>query len=311
MVKKKLTNQQKTRIAKKQQAFDKSNALIGLVITRGKKHALIESLFDKSEVLCTIRADVNSIVVGDKVYWQPEGVIESVLPRQNELGRPDRYQKYKLLVANISHIVIVVAPKPLFSELLIDSYLVMANLLGIKVSIIFNKDDLDDNNNERLLRNMYSNLVDSFISHSQFRQDSLLAVQDLLHNQVSVIVGQSGVGKSTLINLLLPGKELQTSPLSANHEFGQHTTSNAYYYHLSSSGAIIDSPGVRSFGLWELSKDKLLWGFSEFRPFIGKCKFRDCDHVTAPQCAIRAAVDAEQIATLRYYNYLKLRENCL
>jgi ribosome biogenesis GTPase len=310
MSKKKLTIQQKGRIEKKQQTFDTENALEGLVITRGKKQALIESMDDHREVLCTIRADIHSLVVGDRVYWQKatanQGVIERVFPRQTELGRPDRYQQYKALAANITQLIIVVAPKPLFSELLIDSYLVMAELLGVKVSIVFNKNDLDDGDYELMLRQAYEPLVHKFLSNSQLNPN-VLDLKSILEGEVSIFVGQSGVGKSTMINLLLPDKSLATSPLSAIHEFGQHTTSNAYYFHLPNSGAIIDSPGVRSFGLWKVTKPDLLWGFKEFRPFIGQCKFRDCDHMTSPRCALLDAVKNQEISEKRYQNYVKLR----
>lgn len=312
MSKKKLSKQQKSRIIQKQQAFDIHNANIGLILTRSKKRALVECLESHLTIWCNIRPDIDSLVVGDKVYWQSTsaelGVIESVLPRTTELGRPDRYQKYKLLAANISQLIVVVAPKPMYSELLIDSYLVMAELLGLRVSIIFNKADLDDEHHsiEQALRNAYKSLVHDFVCTSQL-DSQMENLKALLAEQVSIFVGQSGVGKSTLINALLPEINLATSPLSATHEFGQHTTSSAYYFHLDDSGDIIDSPGVRSFGLWKIDKKELLWGFKEFRPFIGHCKFRDCDHVSAPNCAFLEALKTQKITQKRYENFIKIR----
>ncbi|MDQ5883872.1 MAG: ribosome biosis GTPase / thiamine phosphate phosphatase, partial [Pseudomonadota bacterium] len=213
-----------------------------------------------------------------------------------------------ILAANISQLIVVIAPKPMYSELLIDSYLVMAELLGLRVSIIFNKADLDDEHHsmEQTLRSAYKSLVHDFVCTSQV--DSQMGnLKALLAEQVSIFVGQSGVGKSTLINALLPEINLATSPLSATHEFGQHTTSSAYYFHLDDSGDIIDSPGVRSFGLWKIDKKELLWGFKEFRPFIGHCKFRDCDHVSAPNCAFLEALKTQKITQKRYENFIKIR----
>lgn len=312
MSKKKLTQQQKSRITQKQQAFDSHNAQLGLVLTRSKNQALIECMDTQQELWCNIRSDIDSLVVGDLVYWQQntekKGVIESVLPRKAELGRPDRFHKYKVLAANITQMIVVVAPKPMYSELLIDSYLVMAELLGVRVTIIFNKADLDDANHtlEHDLRQSYSSLVYLFMSYSQL-QPNIECLKEVLKDQISIFVGQSGVGKSTLINSLLPEKNLATSPLSMTHEFGQHTTSAAYYFHLGAGGDIIDSPGVRSFGLWKVEKKDLLWGFKEFRPFIGHCKFRDCDHMSSPNCALIEAVKTHKITEKRYENFIKLR----
>jgi ribosome biogenesis GTPase len=110
-----------------------------------------------------------------------------------------------------------------------------------------------------------------------------------------------------LINFLLPEQSIATSPLSNTHEFGQHTTSSSYYYHLPFSGAIIDSPGVRSFGLTQLNPTDLLWGFKEFRPYIGQCKFRDCQHEHDANCAILLALKNQRISQKRYENYVKLK----
>ncbi|HBB52553.1 MAG TPA: ribosome small subunit-dependent GTPase A [Legionellales bacterium] len=313
MSKKKLTKQQKMRIERKHQSLEEHTLLKGLVITRGKNQALIESFEDQQQMLCNIRPDIHSLVVGDRVLWQKvsdeQGVVESVLARQSELGRPLRYQHYKILAANITQMIIVVAPKPIFSELLIDSYLVVAALMNIQVSLIFNKADLDDaaQSLEKSLRQTYAPLVDHFIIHSQVSPNQV-GIEKILENQTSVFVGQSGVGKSTIIQWLLPHQSIMTSPLSSTHEFGQHTTSNAYYFHLPHSGAIIDSPGVRSFGLWKVTPQDLIWGFKEFRPFIGLCKFRDCDHIQSPHCALRKAVEDKSVSELRYQNYIKLLE---
>ena len=319
MGKKKLTIQQKNRIQIKQKAYQ--NLLPagviqeGLVITRTKNQALIENSRDQDRVLCKIRPDINSLVVGDVVHWQREaensGVVESVALRETELSRMDKYGQNKLLASNITQMVVVLAPKPEPSDLLLDSYLIAAELMNLRVSIVFNKTDLDDDlhSTEQFFRQQYTPLVHTFLSTKK-ENPSLKGLEDLLENQKSIFVGQSGVGKSTLIQLILPhmADMIATSPLTSTHEFGQHTTSNAYYFHLPFGGAIIDSPGVRSFKLGHASAQDILWGFKEFRPFIGKCHFRDCDHQTSPRCAILEALKNNQLSEKRYLNYVKLTQ---
>lgn len=319
MGKKKLTIQQRTRIQNKQNAYEQllTEGVVhqGLVITRTKNQAMVECSTGQQQVLCKIRPDITSLVVGDKVHWRPEGeqsgVVESVSTRDTELGRMDKYGHYKLLAANITQMIVVLAPKPEPSDLLVDSYLVAAALMNLQVSIIFNKTDLDDDSHslEKSFRHQYSNLVDHFISTNQ-QNPNLNQLEAILNHQKSIFVGQSGVGKSTLIQFMLPHMSdmIATSPLSTTHEFGQHTTSNAYYFHLPFGGAIIDSPGVRSFKLGYATAQDVIWGFKEFRPFLGQCHFRDCDHQTSPKCAILEAIKNKQISEKRYQNYVKLTQ---
>lgn len=315
MAKKKLTIQQRARIARKHASFaNLSNEAIeqGLVITRGKNKALVVSASGE-KYLCMIRPDILSLVVGDKVTWLPttqgSGVIESVLPRDMMLSRTDKFGKVKPLAANLTQMIVVIAPKPEPSELLLDSYIVAAELMGLKLSLIFNKIDIDDAHLLDEYRKNYASFCHQLISNS-IQSPNLGALENLLKDEINIFVGQSGVGKSSIIKLLLPtlADEIATSPLSHIHEFGQHTTSNAYYFNLPFGGAIIDSPGVRSFGLGKISPQDLLWGFKEFRPFIGHCKFRDCDHLSSANCAILNAVKKEQISEKRYKNYVKMLE---
>lgn len=314
MSKKKLTLQQRSRIERKQNSYASQvgqDVIFGLVITRSKNQALIESSIDSQRVLCAIRPDIQSLVVGDKVYWQqlsPEkGVVEGIVDRETELKRFDRYGQVKIIAANITQMVIVIAPKPLPSDLLIDSYLVAAELLGMKVSMVFNKFDLDVDHLAMEYHKSYQSLCHQFITN-QKDKPNLLEMEKILAHETSIFVGQSGVGKSTLIQLLLPGfaEDIATLPLSSIHELGQHTTSNAYYFHLPFGGAIIDSPGVRSFALGQLEAQDILWGFKDFRPFMGQCKFRDCNHQTTANCAILDALKNNLISPKRYENYVKL-----
>lgn len=313
MAKKKLTIQQRARIARKHASFATlSHDAIeqGLVITRGKNKALVVSLSGE-KFLCMIRPDILSLVVGDRVTWQRTtdgcGVIESVLPRDMVLSRTDKYGTVKPLASNLTQMIVVIAPKPEPSDLLLDSYIVAAELMGINLSIIFNKIDLDETHLYNEYKQNYSSFCHQLIANS-IQAPNLVGLQNLLKDEINIFVGQSGVGKSSIIKLLIPNlaDEIATSPLSQIHEFGQHTTSNAYYFNLPFGGAIIDSPGVRSFGLGKISAKDLLWGFKEFRPFIGHCKFRDCDHMSSAHCAILQAVKKEQISEKRYKNYVKM-----
>ena len=311
MGKKKLSKQQLQRIHQKQLAYADQDLHQGLVITRGKTKAIVEILGTKTQIICNIRADIDSVVVGDMVYWQhatpTQGVIVAVLARHTELGRHDKYMHFKVLAANISQMIVVIAPKPAPATLLLDSYLVAAACLGVKLAIVFNKTDLDHQAClAKAYRVQYQQLCDHFITNSQL-VSNLCGLQEILANEQSVFVGQSGVGKSSIINLILPELQLATLPLNIMHELGQHTTSSATLYHLPYGGAIIDSPGVRAFHVNHVQASELLWGFKEFRPFIGHCKFRDCCHLKSPHCAIIAAVKQGEISAQRYENYVKLK----
>ena len=311
MSRKKLSKQQLQRINQKQLAYADKDMQKGLIISRGKTQALVEILDADAEIVCNIRADIDSVVVGDIVYWQQEtancGVIVAVLPRKTELGRYDKYHHFKILAANISQMIVVIAPKPEPSTLLLDSYLVAAACIGVKLALVFNKTDLDDDKQslETYYRDLYQGLCAHVITNSQLRPN-IQGFEAILAQEQSVFVGQSGVGKSSIINLILPEQMLATLPLNAIHELGQHTTSNARLYHLPYEGVIIDSPGVRAFSLSHLKQADLFWGFEEFRQFIGLCRFRDCCHIKSPHCAIIEAVKQGKISKQRYENYVKM-----
>jgi ribosome biogenesis GTPase len=133
-------------------------------------------------------------------------------------------------------------------------------------------------------------------------------LQQVLATQTSMFAGQSGVGKSSLTNALFPNKNLKTNTVSATTRHGRHTTTAATLYHLPNGGDLIDSPGVAIFGLADLTERQLAWGYREFQPFIGQCKFNDCRHVNDKDCAIRGAVEKGELAENRYQRFLKLRE---
>ncbi len=269
---------------------------------------------------CHMRSNLGSLVTGDRVIWrdsEPTGVVVAVLERSSALSRPDPHGDMKTVAANIDNILVVIAPLPRPHSFLVDRYLVAAEAIGIKPVIVINKIDLVDDNNRHIIEDLakqYQDLGYQVISASTTQGDGLNDLTNFLKHKVTVFVGQSGVGKSSLINRLLPGKELRVGALSEATQRGTHTTTTAQLYHCpevdgENGGSLIDSPGIREFGLWHMDPEQILEGFIEFRGYIGQCKFRDCRHKQEPGCAILAAYETGKISERRMNSYLSLREN--
>ncbi len=317
MSKRRLSKQQFARIEKRQQAYrlqqdvDRDNLTQdGLVIARYTRHANIED--DTGHIIrCTIRPNIDSLVAGDRVVWQAEdphqGTILSCYPRSSVLGRPDSTRKLKAIAANITQIMIVVAPAPIISWGLLDSYLIMTEHLNIAPYIVLNKTDLATENVRQTLLKCYEPLGYPilFTNRSGAEDKWLLKA---LKNQTSVFVGQSGVGKSSIIARLLPeaAARIQTQALAEQTLLGCHTTSHSELFHLSSGGDLIDSPGIRELSLWQLSSAEIAQGYREFRPYQTQCKFRNCVHIDTPGCAITHAVKNKLISLHRYENYVRI-----
>ena len=317
MSKRRISHKQSTRIEKKQTQYRQqvdTTALDasadGLVITRYGSHALVESHLG-TRIHCSIRPHIESLVAGDRVIWQAEGdeqgVVVSAYPRLSVLGRPDKRSQLKPVAANITQLIIVVAPKPVISWPLLDSYLVIAEYLNLNAFILLNKIDLASDDLKHQLVQQYEHLGYSILFTGQDDKKSLKQLQNTLDNQTSVFIGQSGVGKSTLIARILPLEtNIQIGAISTQTEFGCHTTSNSYLYHLPTGGALIDSPGVRNFGLWHMPNTEIAKGFREFKPYLSQCKFRNCNHHDTVGCALITAVKNNWVAQARYENYVKI-----
>ena len=281
----------------------------GLVTAHYGTQVAVESAPGVS-LRCHLRANLDALVTGDRVVWcegDPTGVVVAQLERNSVLSRPDPYGKLKPVAANIDQIMVVIAPLPTPHANLIDRYLVAAETVGIEPVILLNKIDLlaDDpvlgQEMDELLA-IYPTLGYRILRTSSL-EGGLEELHGALRERISVFVGQSGVGKSSLINVLLPDAELRVGALSESRQKGVHTTTTAQLFHLNCGGSLIDSPGIREFGLWHMSREQVEQGFREFRPFLGACKFRDCRHQQEPGCAILGAAESGQISQRRLGSY--------
>lgn len=282
----------------------------GLVVTNFGTALEVEG-DDGKLYRCRMRQNLELLVPGDRVIWHgigqsTEGVVTALQPRCSLLARPDARGELRPLAANIDQILVVAAPRPAYSTDLIDQYLVAAESTGIIPVIVFNKVDLlqevqEHGQVERDLAR-YEAIGYRVLRASTVAQHGLDELIAALQNKVSVFVGQSGVGKSSLVQALLPTESINVGALAKRTGLGRHTTSAARYYRLSCGGAIIDSPGVREFALWHMAAAELAQGFAEFRPFLGSCRFRDCSHRHEPGCALLqaladGAISAERLAS--------------
>jgi len=287
----------------------------GLVIIRYGATLGVEAE-DGSIYRCLTRQHIGHPVCGDRVVWQridaTTGVVTALLPRQSVLSRPDFTGQDKPLAANINQLVVVLAPRPQPSGYLLDQYLVTAEVIGIEALIAINKIDLlmgEEKTGFIGRFEHYGHIGYPLVEVSAKWDHGLDALIDRLKHKTSILVGQSGVGKSSLINALLPNLEIDTGRLSKATGLGRHTTSATTCYHLPQGGDLIDSPGVRSFRLTQLTPQQLEQGFPEFRLFLGQCHFHNCSHDQEPGCALHQAVTRGEIQPQRLENFLRLRHS--
>lgn len=261
---------------------------------------------------CHLRKNQEPVITGDHVFWHLEadnmGVVVGHKPRKSLLVRPENPKKSKLIAANIDAMIIVSAPPPVLSEYLIDRYLIAAEILKIPAVILLNKSDLlTDNNREDVINRLavYEKIGYPVIYSNIFSPDGLQQLNNFLHSKTCVLVGTSGVGKSSIISRFVPEQAIKIGETS-QAGLGKHTTTATRLYHLPFTGSIIDSPGIREFGLWNMDKKDIIKGFPEFSAFLSKCRFRDCQHMKEPGCALQKAVEEKLIHKTRFESYLEI-----
>lgn len=261
---------------------------------------------------CHLKRNQELPVVGDNVVWRLEnaetGVIIQILPRRSLLSRGDAQHKSKPIAANVDLILIVMAPPPIFSEYLVDRYLIAAELVKIAPVLVLNKADLLTPAAEAAAiskLDAYRHVPYPVVVTSVVTQTGLDELKQQLQAKLAVLVGPSGVGKSSIISALGGGDAIRIGDVTAKGA-GKHTTTATRLYHLPDGGCLIDSPGVREFNLWQVNKKEVLASFKEFQAYLGGCKFRDCMHLVEPGCVIRAAVTEGKISSDRYVSYQTL-----
>jgi len=289
-------------------AAHQEKLLTGTIVAAYGKRFQVELADDQKRISCVTRGKKTDLACGDnvtvKLTDKHEGVIESTLPRKTLLYRSNAF-KSKMLAANVTQIIIVLATQPSFYEALLNRCLIAAEAAGIKALIVLNKCDLADNDDAKQKLALYTELGYQVLALSA--TEDISALRPYLQGEASILVGQSGMGKSTIINALLPDADVRTREVSLVLDSGKHTTTAAHLYHLDTHSQLIDSPGLQEFGLHHLSTDDLEHAFIEFRPYLGKCRFNNCKHLQEPDCAIKEAMAINKVTPERLAIYQMLR----
>ena len=279
----------------------------GTIVAAYGRHYLIE-LADGRRITGFPPGKKSDLACGDQVEVEmsslDQAAIRRHLPRRSLLYRSDAWRQ-TLSAANVTQLLLVTATTPAFSDELLTRALIAAESQDLKVVIVLNKCDLTEGlAAARAMLAPYSDMGHEVIELSAKQDISTLLPH--LTGQTSILVGQSGMGKSTLINTLIPGAAAATREISTALDSGKHTTTHACLYQLDPASRIIDSPGLQEFGLSHLNQGELESGFREFAPYLGHCRFRDCHHKAEPDCAIKNAVAARKISPRRLELFLRI-----
>ena len=295
----------------------------GLIIRSTGSWYIVRSE-DGSETACRIRGkfriqgikSTNPVAVGDHVEWEAQedgtGTIYKIKERKNYIIRKaTRLSKQThIIAANLDQAVLMATlARPRTSTGFIDRFLASAEAYSIPVCILFNKVDLYDKAATKDLESLmevYRQIGYNCVKTSATKSLNLDLVKDILRDKVSLLAGHSGVGKSSLINAIEPSLELDTTELSDRTETGKHTTTFAQMFDLSFGGNIIDTPGIKSFGVFDFDKEEVFHFFREIFEISDQCKFYNCTHINEPDCAVKNAVQKSEIAEHRYTNYVNI-----
>ena len=265
-------------------------------------------------IRCHLRSCLSSLVTGDQVVFQATdatGVVTAHKPRRNVLERPDSRGIIKVMAANIDQLVIVTALEPEPQPEILDRYLVAAEVTNIPPIIVINKVDLlrESETNRNLLmgiKNLYEVIGYTVVEATTKKIGGLDELSQYLIDKSSVFIGQSGVGKSSLVKMLLPDEKIRVGYLHQQTRLGRHTTSTARLYSYKGGGSIIDSPGIRDFGLEQISRAEVEQGFIDICEFANHCRFRNCGHRQEPGCAVNDAIRKGKLSKRRLESFHRI-----
>lgn len=305
---------------------DEKNIKRDGIVTRGHGNRFI--VYSGNEYIpCQLRGIVKHkthestpVAVGDNVLISliedGEGVIEEILPRKSVLSRPaiGRETREHVLAANVDSLIIVTSIKqPRLKTGLIDRFLIAAQIGNLHPVIVMNKIDLGLESQTKEIIKAYRQLgFDLFLTSAidkTLPENELSSFGNYLKNHKSILAGHSGVGKSSLLNLLIPDLNLPTSSVSKSTNRGRHATSWMELFQLPGDGFVIDSPGIKVLGLWQVEKENILEYYPEMRDYMDNCRFSPCTHTHEPDCAIKKAVESGEISKFRYRNYLQIYDS--